>query len=112
MDDEIGSYLPEESPARFGVQPAAADESEAEAKARRLEETVKAHADAPTTPEDLFNDVMEAVDSPAFGPLEYDDRDRPEDVEELSTTFEEAEELLDAELEDLIEDDGVGRGFD
>jgi len=36
--------------------------------------------------------------------------DRPEPMAELTETFEEAEELLDAEFEDVIEED-VERGF-
>jgi hypothetical protein len=112
LDDEIGSYLPAESDTgRFAVQSPPDGEDEAEDRASHLEEVIKAHADAPTTPGDLFDDVMEALDSPAFGPMEYDQYDRPNELDELSSTFEEAEELLDAELEDLVDDDGVGRGF-
>jgi len=112
LDDEIGSYLPEQSEAsRFAVQRAPEDEDDAEEKARHLEEVIKAHADAPTTPGDLFDDAMEALDSPAFGPMEYDQYDRPDQLEGLSTTFEEAEELLEAEFEDVVESDEVGKGF-
>jgi hypothetical protein len=42
--------------------------------------------------------------------MEYDMYDRPDELDSLSDTFEEAEELLSTELEDLIEED-VGRGF-
>jgi len=112
LDDEIGSYLPEhESGGRFAVQSPPEDEDDAEAKARHLEEVVKAHADAPTTPNDFFDDVMEALDSPAFGPMEYDQYGRPDSAGKLSERFEEAEELLNAELDDLIDEDSVGRGF-
>ena len=116
LDDEIGSYLPQERSreGRFAVQhPDAApkDEDEAEERAKRLEETLKAHADAPTNPGDLFDDVMDVLDSPAFGPMEYDNYGRPDSVDELAATFEEAEELLDTELDDLIDEDEVGRGF-
>lgn len=111
IDDEIGPHLPEESEGRFAIHPAAEDEEEAKTRARRLVETVKAHSEAPTTPEDLFTDMMGAIESPAFGPMEYDKRDRPEPVSELSTTFEEAEELLETEFEDIVEDDEVDRGF-
>ncbi|OYR81814.1 hypothetical protein DJ72_10285, partial [Halorubrum distributum] len=58
-----------------------------------------------------FEDVMEAVESPAFGPMEYEFDGRPDELDELSDTFEEAEELLTGELDDLIEDDDVDRGF-
>jgi hypothetical protein len=37
--------------------------------------------------------------------------DRPEELGELSETFEEAEKLLSSELDELIEEDDVGRGF-
>jgi hypothetical protein len=112
LDDEIGSYLPLESDTgRFAVQSPPEDEDEAEEQATHLEEVIKAHQDAPTSPEDLFDDVMEAIDSPAFGPMEYDQYDRPDELDDLSATFEEAEELLEAEFEEVVEDDGVGRGF-
>ncbi|ELY40116.1 hypothetical protein C496_12574, partial [Natronorubrum tibetense GA33] len=42
---------------------------------------------------------------------EYDQYDRPDRLEELGDRFEEADELLGAELEDLIETDEVDRGF-
>jgi hypothetical protein len=32
-------------------------------------------------------------------------------MDDLSETFEEAEELLEAEFDDLVSDDGVDRGF-
>jgi hypothetical protein len=112
LDDEIGSYFPDrESGGRFGVQQPLEDEDEAEEKARRLEQTLKAHSDAPTTPDDLFTDVMDALDSPAHGPIEYENRDRPAGLEDMSSTFEEAEDVLDAELDDIVHEDDVGRGF-
>lgn len=113
IDDEIGPWLPEsgEANGRFGVQSPPEDETEAENVATRLEEVIKAHSDAPTTPDDLFSDVMDAMESPAYGPMEYDQYGRPEAVDELADTFEEAESVLDAELDDLIDDDAVGRGF-
>jgi hypothetical protein len=54
---------------------------------------------------------MEAMDSPAFGPMDHDQYGRPEGMDGLSDTFEEAEELLEAEFDDIISDDGVGRSF-
>lgn len=80
--------------------------------ATRIQETLKVHAEAPTTPDDLFTDMMEAVDSPAFGPMEYELSDRPDRLDELSDTFEDADELLSKELEDLIDEAGVDRGFE
>lgn len=113
IDDEIGRLLPRkpDTGAHFAVQEPPEDEAEAETKASELEEVVKAHAEAPTRPQDLFEDMMETLESPAFGPMEYDRYGRPEALEDLSSEFERAEELLDAELDDLIDTDEVGRGF-
>lgn len=111
LDDEIGSILPAERGTRFAVQSAPADAEEAEARAKHLEETIEAHADAPTTPDALFEDVMNAIESPAFGPMEYDGYDRPESLDRLAERFEEAETVLDAELDELIATDEVDRGF-
>ncbi|MFB6146936.1 MAG: hypothetical protein ABEJ08_04545 [Halobacteriaceae archaeon] len=112
VDDGLADYLPtEESESRFAVNTPPEDEAAAEETAERLETVIETHADAPTTPDALFEDIMNAVDSPAFGPMEFDHRDRPEPLEELTDTFEEADELLDAELDDLVETDDVGRGF-
>ncbi|WP_136688020.1 hypothetical protein [Halorhabdus amylolytica] len=110
LDDEIEPLFPEDGSGLFGVQQPLEDESEAEQKASELEEVVKAHAEAPTTPGALFEDMMDALDSPAYGPMEFDTHGRPDAMDDLTDTFEEAEELLDAELEDLI-DDNVERGF-
>jgi hypothetical protein len=54
---------------------------------------------------------MDAMDSPAFGPIEHDQYGQPEPLEELGDTFADAEELLSKELDDLVEEDDVGRGF-
>jgi hypothetical protein len=111
IDDELDPLFPgEDSDGRFGVNRSAEDESEAEARAKELETVIETHAEAPTTGDALFEDVMDALDSPAFGPMEYDMYDRPDELDDLSDTFEEAEELLSSELDDLIEED-VGRGF-
>ncbi|WP_049970128.1 hypothetical protein [Haladaptatus cibarius] len=116
LDDEIGSYLPktDSREGRFAVrnpEEKTPDEKEAEARAKHLGEVLKAHADAPTSGADLFDDVMEVVESPAFGPMDFDGYDRPESVSDLAETFEESEELLTEELDDLIDEDEVGRGF-
>ncbi|AFZ73255.1 hypothetical protein [Natronobacterium gregoryi] len=112
VDDDIDSFLPDNREAdRFAVQSPPEDEDHAESVSKRLETVLEAHADAPTTPQDLFDDVMAALESPAFGPMEYDQYDRPDELEELADRFEEAEELLDAELEELVETDEVDRGF-
>jgi hypothetical protein len=111
LDDELDPLFPGDSAGRFGVQRRPEDEDDAERTARRLQEVIRTHADAPTTGGALFEDVMAAMDSPAFGPMEYDMTDRPEGLDVLSETFEEAEELLNAELDDLVEADEVDRGF-
>jgi hypothetical protein len=111
LDDELDPLFPDESAGRFGVQRRPTDEDDAERTARRLQEVIRTHADAPTTGGALFEDVMTAMDSPAFGPMEFDSTDRPEGLDALSDTFEEAEELLNAELDDLVEADEVDRGF-
>ena len=112
VDDEIGTFLPEsDSTGRFAIRKPPEDESAAADTASRLEAVVKAHADAPTRPQDFFDDVMDALESPAFGPMAYDGYDRPDHLEELSTLFEDAESVLDVELDSLIETDGVDRGF-
>ena len=111
IDDELDPIFPaEDGSGRFGVNRGIEDEDEAKARAKELETVMRTHADAPTSGDALFEDVMDALDSPAFGPMEYDMYDRPEELETLSETFEEAEELLSSELDDLIEED-VGRGF-
>lgn len=113
IDGDLDPMLPgqEESPGRFAVRCPPEDEDHAKDMTTRLEETVKVHAEAPTDPDHFFEDVMDAIDSPAFGPMEYEFDGRPEGLDELSDTFEEAQSLLQAELDDLIEEDDVGRGF-
>jgi hypothetical protein len=111
VDDELDPIFPEaDNAGRFGVNRGIEDEDEAKERAKELETVIQTHAEAPTTGDALFEDVMGALDSPAFGPMEYDMYDRPDELDSLSDTFEEAEELLSTELEDLIEED-VGRGF-
>ncbi len=111
VDGDLDPIFPRDEGGRFAVQSPADDESEAERRATDVEEVVKAHADAPTRPSDLFDDMMAALDSPAFGPLEFDPYGRPEGVDDLAATFEDAQEALEAEFEEIVEDDEVGRGF-
>jgi hypothetical protein len=113
VDEGLADFLPtdDEAGGRFAVQQPVEDEDQAEETASELEQVVQAHADAPTNPDDFFEDVMGALDSPAFGPMDYDPYDRPESVEGLAEEFADAEELLDAELDDLVDEDEVGRGF-
>lgn len=112
IDDELDPLFPgEDGSGRFGVNRTVEDEDEAERRAKRLGAVIETHAEAPTTGDALFEDVMDAVDSPAFGPMEYDMYDRPEQLDRLSATFEEAEDLLTKELDELIEESDVDRGF-
>ncbi|MFA9518230.1 hypothetical protein ACERIT_13615 [Halopenitus sp. H-Gu1] len=112
VDDGLEPLFPSENdPGRFAVRSSPEDEDHAKDMATRLKETLKVHAEAPTDPEHLFEDVMEAVDSPAFGPIDYEFDGRPGELEDLTDEFEEAERLLSSELDDLIEEDEVGRGF-
>ncbi|MEF8818472.1 MAG: hypothetical protein V5A31_04310 [Haloferacaceae archaeon] len=112
VDDGLDPVLPDrEEPGRFAVRSPPEDEDEAESMARHVRETIKAHADAPTEPDHLFEDLMEAVESPAFGPMSYDLAGRPDPLDDLADEFEDAEQLLSAELDDLVEEDEVDRGF-
>ncbi|WP_158854534.1 hypothetical protein [Halorhabdus sp. CUG00001] len=110
LEDDIEPLFPEDGTGLFGVQQPAEDEREAEQMASRVEEVLKTHAEAPTTPDALFEDMMDAMDSPAYGPMEFEPRDRPDVMDDLTSTFEEAEALLETELDDLI-DESVDRGF-
>ena len=111
IDDDLDPLFPDEGAGRFGVQSPAEDEREAKAAANRLEGVLEAHSEAPTTSDDFFEDVMGALDSPAYGPMDYDGYDRPEKLDSLSTEFEEAERLLNAELDDLVDADETNKGF-
>jgi hypothetical protein len=110
IDDDLDPLFPEDGSGMFGVQQPMENEDEAEQAASRLEEVVRTHADTPTTPDALFEDVMDVLDSPAYGPMEFDQHDRPEAMDDLADTFEEAEQLLEAEFEDVV-DENVDRGF-
>ena len=114
VDEDLDPLLPRrtDDDGRFAVQRPPESEDEAKSMATRIEETLKVHAEAPTTSEDFFTDMMEAVDSPAFGPMEYELSDRPDRLDDLSETFDEADELLSKELDDLIDEAGVDRGFE
>ena len=113
VDEGLADFLPtdDEAGGRFAVQQPVEDEDQAEEAASELEQVVQAHADAPTNPDDFFEDVMGALDSPAFGPMDYEFDGRPDRLDELSEEFADADELLSKDLDDLVEEDGVGRGF-
>lgn len=112
VDDGIEPLLPNrEQTGRFAVQNPPEGEKQAKTMANRVQEAVRVHGETPTTPDDFFTDLMEALDSPAFGPMEFDPEQRPDSLDGLADEFEEAERLLDAELDDLVDEDEVGRGF-
>jgi hypothetical protein len=112
VDDDLDPLFPRgDTGGRFGVNDGVDDPDEASDRATELETVLETHADAPTSPDALFEDVMDALDSPAYGPMAYDMYDRPDELAALSETFEEAEAVLTSELDDLIEADEVGRGF-
>ncbi|RJT03394.1 hypothetical protein [Halococcus sp. IIIV-5B] len=111
IDDDLDSLFPKKDAGRFGVQSPMTDENEATEAARDLESVLEAHSDAPTTPGDLFEDVMGALDSPAYGPMEHDSYGRPDGLDDLSGEFEEAERLLNTELDELVDADETNRGF-
>jgi hypothetical protein len=111
VDDDIQPYFPAEGSGHFGVQSPVESEDEAEQVGTELKSVLSAHAEAPTTSEALFEDVMGALDSPAYGPLSYDREERSEHLGGLTDTFEEAEDVLETEFDDLVEDSDVGRGF-
>jgi len=114
VDDDLEPLFPdrEGDGGRFAVRRGPEDEAEAEEMATRVEETLRVHGEAPTTPDDLFTDLMDAVESPAYGPMRYELSDRPEGLDELSERFPDAEALLTEELDDLVSADGVDRGFE
>lgn len=113
VDGDLDAFLPDEDAhGRFAVNDGPADEDEAEELAGRVEEVVRTHAEAPTTPDALFEDVMDALDAPAFGPMEYDRFGRPDALDRLSETFEDAEDALEAEFEEVVANAGVDRGFE
>ncbi len=110
VDEDIEPLFPTDAGGVFGVQQPIPEE-EAPERAEELETVLETHADAPTTPEALFEDVMETLDSPAYGPMEFDPHDRPEGLDELTATFEDAQQALEAEFDELV-DETVTRGFE
>lgn len=109
VDEELEPLFPTEADGLFGVQQPIPEE-EAPERASELEAVLETHADAPTTPDALFEDVMDALDSPAYGPMEFDSHDRPDRLNELTATFEEAQQVLEAEFDEIV-DETVERGF-
>jgi hypothetical protein len=114
IDDGIDPLLPHRERAdhegRFGVRTAPADADQASAMAKQVEETLRTHSIAPTGAEDLFEDMMQALESPAYGPMRYRPRERSAELDALSGEFPDADALLSRELDDLIDADGVNHG--
>lgn len=112
VDEDIDPLFPtgESSTGLFGVQQPFEDKDTARERADELETVVETHAETPTTPQALFEDIMNTLDSPAYGPMSFDHHDRPDPLEDLTDTFEEAEDVLDTEFEEVIDED-VERGF-
>lgn len=111
IDDEIGAYMPERGGDRFAVHSQPATRCEAEARAERVQEALQKYAARPAGSDELFEDFMRAIESPAFGPLTFDPRNRPGSLDGLAGTFDEAEDVLDAEVDALIDEDELDRGF-
>ena len=114
IDDDIDPLLPhrerEDHAGHFGVRTPPADAAQASSMAKQVEETLRTHSIAPTGPEDLFEDMMQALESPAYGPMQYRPYDRPAGLDALSEEFPEADALLERSLDELIEADGVNHG--
>ncbi len=112
VDADIDPLLPQEDAGRFAVQTPPESEADIETRADRLESVLETHAAsaAEADPDAVFEDLMHALESPAFGPMSFDQYGRPDELDELDDLFEEATDLLDAELTELVDDDDVGRG--
>lgn len=111
IDDDLEPLFPDEtSPARFGIHPSPRDADDREDRAARLQAVFEGE-NRPGTPDELFAAIMDAIDSPAHGPMAYEPRGRPAVLDDLTSTFDEAEALLSSELDELIHDEGVDRGF-
>ncbi len=112
VDEDIDPLLPQEEAGRFAVQTPPESESDVKTRATRLESVLETHAEsaAEADPDAVFEDLMHALDSPAFGPMDFDQYGRPEQLDALNDLFDETTELLDAELSELVDDDDVGRG--
>lgn len=112
IDDDLEALFPgPDSGGRFGIKRPIRNRAEAEDRSEDLKAVLDAHRNAPTAPDDFFHDVMEALGSPAHGPATFEMAGRSESIDRLAGTFEEADELLSAELDELIDRSGVGRGF-
>ena len=112
IDEGISDQFPREVDGRFAIHKPISEGVEVKKVTQRVEETLRAHVDAPTTSLDLFEDVMVAVGSPAYGPLDYRGMgSRPESLDILAEEFHDVNRKLERKLEEMIKDDEIGRGF-
>ncbi len=112
IDEDIDPLLPTTDAGRFAIQTPPEDEEDAKQRANRIGTVLETHAETDTQdPNAVFEDLMSALESPAFGPMKFEHRDRPDNLTQLTSMFDEAETLLDAELSELVDEDDVGRGF-
>ena len=112
IDDEIESHFPVDVGGRFAIQKPFTEEVEIKRATKKIEETIRVHSEAPTNPLDLFEDVMVAMKSPAYGPLDYRGiGNRPESLDILAMEFHDLNKKLERKLEGTIRDDEIGRGF-
>ena len=112
IDGGISDQFPREVDGRFAIHKPIVEKMEVKKVTQRVEETLRAHVDAPTTSLDLFEDVMVAIGSPAYGPLDYRGiGNRPESLDMLAREFQDMDRKLELKLEEMIKDDGIGKGF-
>jgi len=112
IDDDLDPLFPDQtSPGRFGIKQGVTSEDEARERAAQLKTVFERQAEEQTPPNKLFEDVMDAIESPAHGPMTFDHARRPTELDELAGTFDEADELLSKELDELIDRSGVEHGI-
>ena len=112
IDDGIGDQFPRGVDGRFAIHRPVVEEMEVKRVTQRVEETLKAHVDAPTNSLDLFEDMMGAIGSPAYGPLDYRGMGkRPESLDILAKEFHDVNKSLEKKLDAMLKDDEIERGF-
>lgn len=107
----VADYLPDaDVDDRFAVRRPPRSKGEVETMVRHMTEVVRGHATAPTSPADLFDDLMDASGSIAHGAFRGDRYRTDASAEQIGATYEDARDVLDTELDDLISEDGIDRG--
>lgn len=112
IDDDLAQLFQKSHDGRFAIQQPSEDDDHAVSITKRLEETVRVHAETPTEPEHIFKDGTEVVETPAHGPIADEFADRPDELNELTGTFGDTQSILNAELDELTERNDTDRGFD